>query len=52
MIKVTLEFINGKGVLGFSRNEEILGNICDDIEPPVYPVVALAGVLARVSLIN
>ena len=51
MIKITLEFIKGKGVLGFSRNEEFLGIICEDIDPPVYPVVELSG-SNRCTLIN
>ena len=43
VIKVTLEFIKGKGVLGFSRNDQFLGIICEDIDPPVYPVVEISG---------
>jgi len=39
VIEVSLEFVNDKGVLGFSRNGEFLGNICDDIDYPVYPFV-------------
>ena len=52
VIEVKIDFTSGKGVLGFSRNNEFLGNICYDINPPVYPAVEVKGSLHKFSLIN
>ena len=53
MIEVFFEFVNDKGVLGFSCNNEFLGNICEDIEKSVYPFVWLhSGGGKQCSLVN
>ena len=51
IIEVSLEYIEGKGVLGFTRNGEFLGNMAEDLPSPLYPVVALHS-NAKVSLSN
>ena len=50
-IEVTLEFIEDKGVLGFSKNNKDLGVIAQDIPSSVYPAVFLFDG-NKVSLIN
>ena len=52
VIEIRFEVVNGKGVLGFSRNNDRLENICEDIDPPVFPVVDLKGSINRCTLMN
>ena len=38
-VEVNLQIIEGRGVLGFTRNFEFLGNISEDLPSPLYPAV-------------
>jgi len=37
IIEVQLEFFNNKGTLSFLLNGESLGDLCQNLDPPLYP---------------